>query len=86
MRDHRHRVRALDDHLGRRHLLVGLAALLRSAPGLTLPRSKTFGAPSAIDRASVATCGSTSYSTLIARIASRAWFSVSAATAAMSSP
>ncbi len=52
----------------------------------TLPLSKFSGAPSAIERASVATCGSTSYSTLMARTASRACSSVSAATAATSSP
>ena len=74
--------------------IVTSAAAIASS-GLPLDRAaaladvaalEDLGRASAIESASVATCGSTSYSTLMARTASRACSSVSAATAAMSSP
>ena len=60
--------------------------LLRRCRVRVLPGSKTLGASGRIACSTVARCGSTSQSTSIRRMASAACCSVSAATAAISSP
>ena len=80
VRLHLRRVAGLDDVRGRLEAGLEIAVSPRASPALMLPSLKTGGAPCCIACATVAMCGSTSYSTLISRSASSACSSVAAAT------